>query len=151
MRSRTKPYKKNITEELAEAISSLNIAEISRLLSEDGKFPMQNENYEVTFSDKERFIEWLSSCYQKSLPVWRFRKRLKFNIVKSMHCPAGNPVLIFENGRFPLFSGNQARNEKSGFVVISDNNQITEIELCFLIVKTECPVIYEKKCLKPDL
>jgi hypothetical protein len=151
MRSRTIFCKKTIIDELAEAISSLNIHEISRLMSENGKFVVQNENHEVMISDKEKFIKWLSVCYHDYMPAWRLRKRLKFNIVKSMHYPTGNPVIIFEDGRFPAFTFNQTQIEKSGFVIISENNRIMGIEFCLLKVKTESPFIYEKISLKPAL
>jgi hypothetical protein len=149
MRSRIKSYKKPIIKELAEAISSYNIAEVSILLSENGKFAIQNENNMVILSDKEKFLEWMSSCYRSFLSAGRFRKRLNFNIVQCLHSITGNPIIMFEDGRFPVFSGNQAPDEKSGFVIISDDNKITGIEFCFLIMKTENPFIYEKRCLRP--
>jgi hypothetical protein len=68
-----------------------------------------------------------------------------------MHCATGNPIIVFEEGRFPVLSGNQAKDEQSGFVIKSDENKITGIELCFLVMKTESPFIYEKRCLRPHL
>jgi hypothetical protein len=151
MRSRIKTYKKTIIAELAEAISSCNIDGIASLLSDDGNFAIQNEHFEIIISGKDEFIHWLSGCYSKFLFKSRFKKRLSFTIVQCLHCLTGNPIIVFEEGRFPVFSGNQAKNEQSGLVIRSDENKITGIEFCFLIMKTENPFIYEKRCLKPGL
>jgi hypothetical protein len=47
MRSKLQLHKKTIIAELADAISSFNIAAVSNLLSDEGKFAVQNENYEI--------------------------------------------------------------------------------------------------------
>ncbi len=96
---------------------------------------------------------WTGStgCYSKFSFPGLFRKRLRFTIVQCMHCLNGNPIIIFEAGRFPVFSGSQAKNEQSGLVITSVENKITGIELCFLVMKTENPFIYEKRCLRPGL
>lgn len=151
MRSGIKTYKKTITAELAEAISSFDIAEVARLLSDNGEFAIQNENYEIVISDKQEFISWLSGCYGRFSFKGLFRKRLSFTIVQCMHCVTGNQIIVFEAGRFPVFSGSQSKNEQSGLVIKSVENKITGIELCFLVMKTENPFIYEKKCLRPVL
>jgi hypothetical protein len=144
-------YKKTLIADLADAISSFNIAAVRSLLSEDGKFAVQNENYEITISGKEEFIRWLNGCYRKTGSAVKFKKRLGFTIIQSMHRMTGNPIIVFEEGRFPLFSADQGENEQSGLVIISDETTITGIELCFLILKTESPFIYEKKYLRPEI
>ena len=149
MGSKLPSYKKNIIAELADAISSFNIASVEFLLSEDGKFAVQDENYEIIISGKDDFLHWLSRCYRKSGSGSKLRKNLSYTIIQSMHRRTGNPILVFEEGRFPVFAVNQAKNEQSGLVVISNEILITGIELCFLVMKTESPFIYEKKCLRP--
>jgi hypothetical protein len=150
MRSRIKTCEVSITAELADAISSFNIDDIANLLSDEGKFAVQNENYKIVISDKNGFISWLSDCYSKYSFNAKLRKKLSFNIVQCMHCVSGNPIIVFEEGRFPVFSGTQTKNEKSGLVIKYDENTITGIELCFLVMKTENPFIYERRCLRPD-
>lgn len=149
MRSKIPSYRKTIIAELADAISSFNLAAVENLLSEDGKFAVQNENYEIIISGKDEFLCWLTGCYDKSGSVARLSKRLTFTIIQSMHRLTGNPIIVFEEGRFPVFSMNQTENEQSGLVVISDETTITGIELCLLVMKTESPFIYEKRCLLP--
>jgi hypothetical protein len=151
MGSGIKSYGKTIASELAEAISSFDTAQVANLLSDNGEFAVQNERYEIEISGKHEFITWLSSCYRKISFAGLLRKRLSFEIVQCMHCVTGNPIIIFESGRFPVFSGSQTKNEQSGLVIKSFGNKITGIELCFLVMKTENPFIYEKKCLRPVL
>ena len=74
MRLRMKTSEKSITAELAEAISSFDISEVATLLSDDGKFAVQNENNEIVISGKDEFINWLSVCYSKFSFAGRFRK-----------------------------------------------------------------------------
>jgi hypothetical protein len=151
MRPETKTYKKSNIAELAEAISSFNIDGVASLLSDDGEFAIQNKNYEIVISGKNEFINWLSGCYSKFIFAGRFRKRIRFTIVQCLHSVTGYPIIMFEEGRFPILSVNQAKNEQSGLVIKSDENKITGIELCILVMKTENPFIYEKRCLKPGL
>jgi hypothetical protein len=149
MRSRKKTYKKPILTELAEAISSFNITEVANLLSDNGKFAVPKGNNQVILSDKKTFVDWLSGCYSRFLSSGKPRRRFNFTIVQCLHCLTGNPIIIFDDGSFPVFTDNQGQDERSGFVIISDDNMITGIELCFLVMKTENPFIYEKKCLSP--
>ncbi len=149
MRSKVNTDTKTIIAELAEAISSYNIAGIEELLSADGDYTIQNEKNEIIKSGKDRFIEWLGECYHESVPSGRFRRRLRFTIVQCLHCVTGNPIIIFDNGNFPVFSGIRGKDEKSGLVIRYAGNKITGIEFCFLAMKTENPFIYEKRCLRP--
>jgi hypothetical protein len=149
MRTGGKTYKKSITAELAEAISSFNIGEVKSLLSDVGAFATQTENFGIVISGKEEFISWLNRCYRKFPFSGRFRKRLSFNIVQSLHHSTGSQIIVFDEGRFPVFSVNQTKNEQSGLVIKCDNNKITGIEFCYLIMKTENPFIYEKRYLNP--
>lgn len=151
MRSRPGRENKPIIEELAEAISSFDISGLSFLLSDNGEFAIQNENYEVIISGKDKFLTWLKGSYERFLPLIKSRRGLSFTIVHCMHCMNGNPVILFEDGRFPVLSGSQTAEEKSGMVVKSDKRMITGIEFCFLVTKTENPFIYEKRYLKPCL
>jgi hypothetical protein len=147
---RTETYKRSIIAELAEAISSFNIGGVAILLSDDGNYSVPDENFKIVISGKDEFLSWLSGCYGKLLFAGMFRRRLSFNIVQSLHCVTGNPIIVFEKGRFPVFSSTRQKNEQSGLVIKSDENMITGIELCLLVMKLEKPFIYEKRCLKPD-
>ena len=150
MSSEIKTYERTIITELAEAISSFNTARVAALLSDEGKYAVQNSDFRIVITDKSEFIRWLKGCFSKILFAGKFRRRLSFTIVQGLHCVTANPIIIFERGRFPVFSGNQAKNEQSGLVIKSEENKITGIELCFLVMKMKSPFIYEKRCLNPD-
>jgi hypothetical protein len=149
MRWRIKSYKKTITEELADAISSFNLTQVDLLLSDSGKFAVQNEKYEIFFSGKQAFIDWMRSCYSKSYSTGRSRRKITYNVVKSMHSYTGSQIILFDEGRFPLLTASQAKEEKSGLIIKFEENKITGIEFCFLVMKTESPFIYERRYLGP--
>lgn len=144
-------YEKSLAVELAEAISSFNIGRVSGLLSEDGRFYVQDENKMLILSDKKGFIEWLNGCYRTFLSSVKFRQKLTYNIVQSLNSLAANPVIIFEDGTFPVLTAGRDQHEKIGFIVISEKGNIKGMEFCLLIMKSEFPFIYEKRALKPDI
>ena len=150
MRSSVNTYGKNIIGDLAEAISSFNISGVALLLSDEGQYSVQDKNFEISISDKNAFLDWLSGCYGKFLFGGRFRRRLRFNIVKCMNSIHGHHIIVFDNGRFPVFASKQAKNEQSGLLVKYEGNKITAIEFCYLVMKTESPFIYEKRHLTPS-
>jgi hypothetical protein len=143
--------KKTIIADLAEAISSFNIDGVAILLSDDGNYAVQDNNHKIVISGKVEFLNWLRGCYGSLLFGGRFRRRLSFKIVQSLHCVTGNPIIVFEKGRFPVFYGNREKNAQNGLVIKYDENNVTGIELCLLVMKIDKPCIYEKRCLKPDL
>ena len=144
-------YKKSIITELADAISSFNIEGVALLLSDDGHYAIQDKDLKIVISGKDEFLNWLRGCYGKLMFGGRFRRRLSFNIIQCLHCVTGNPIIVFEKGRFPVFSGNREKNAQNGLVIKSDENKVTGIELCLLVMKIEMPFIYEKRCMNPDL
>jgi hypothetical protein len=142
---------KSVISDLAEAISSLDIEKVAGLLPDDGNFVVQDENYKVFRSDKEKFLDWLHGSYSRFVSDEKVRRKLRFIIVRNMHSPKGLPILLFEDGRFPVLSFDQRREEKSGMLVKYDENGITGIDFCFLVMKTENPFIYEKRFLTPEV
>jgi len=148
---RVNKVNKSVTIELAEAISTFNLTGVSSLLSDAGRYAVLSHDDEVCMSDKTQFLNWLERSYSgfKSAAWWR--RKMTFTVVQSMHSINGSSIILFNEGKFPEFSGKQAMEEKSGLIVEAGKDKITGIELCFLIMKTENPFIYEKRCLKPDL
>ena len=144
-------YKKSVIEDFAEAISSFNIEGVAILLADDGSFAVQDENHKIVIAGKDEFLDWLRGCYSKLFFGGRLRRRLSFNIVQCLHHVAGNPVIVFDKGRFPAFSHKKEKNSQSGLVIKADEKIVTGVELCLLVKKIEKPYIYEKRCLKPDL
>jgi hypothetical protein len=149
MRSGISKYDKSVTSDLAEAISSLDMSKVAGLLSDDGNFVVQDSDYNILRSDKEKFLGWLNSCYNRFLSSQKKHRKLSFTIVRNMHSSNGNSIILFEDGKFPVLSLNQLQEEKSGLLIKSEDNMITGIDFCFLVMKTENPFIYEKRHLKP--
>jgi hypothetical protein len=148
MASILKTCEKTIIIELAEAISKYNLDEVSELLSDNGDFEIQNDKDDVVLTNKVHFLDWLRVCTNEFLVCSKVHQKLEYTVIQCLHSVTGNPIIIFDNGKFPLFPNNMEHNEKSGLVIKFDNKKITGIELCFLVMKTENPFIYEKKNLR---
>ena len=145
MASIIKTCEKTIITELAEAISTFNLDEVSKLLPDNGDFETQNDTDDIVLTNKVNFLDWLRGCINEFLIDNKSHHRLEYTVIQCLHCVTGNPIIIFNNSKFPFFSSNKEQNEKSGLVIKFDDNKITGIELCFLVMKTENPFIYEKK------
>jgi len=137
-----------ITLELANAIASFNIVRVIELLSETGNYCIQDENEEIVISDKASFINWLTNCFDEFLYVNEDSDELNYTIDQCLHCKIGNPVIIFENGRFPVFTREPWEREKCGLMLEFDDNLVSGITFCFVFLKTDNPYHFEKKCTR---
>lgn len=144
-------HRENIISALAEAISSCDISRIAQVLDGCGEFVIQDENSEIVKSGRDRFIAWIEESYNKYYSGRKRGRNLEFTIVKCIQCLSGNPVIIFEDGKFPVFRRIQKAKEKSGLVVKMNDSGITGIEFCIMALKTENPFIYERRCIRPGL
>jgi len=143
-----KTDKITISTELADAISAFNIAKVSNLLADDGEYAIQNEKKEIVLRNKNNFLDWMGQCFHEFQLINTTCQQMNYTIIQCLHSVTGNPVIIFNNGTFPDFSGNKGQGEKSGLVIKSENDKIVRIELCVLVMKTESPFIYEKRNLR---
>jgi len=135
-----------IAKELAEAIASFNIDKVADLLKEDGEYSIQDVKEETVFANKSDFLKWLMNSFNKFSFVDEERSQLKYDIDKCSYCRIGNPVLIFENGRFPIISRNPWESEKCGLMLEFDGNLVSDISFCYIFLTTENPFNYEKQC-----
>ena len=127
MDSIVKTDQKIIALKLAEAIASFNIDKVADLLKEDGEYSIQDEKEEIVFANKTNFLKWLSSCFDEFLLVNEDRSELNHIIDKCSYCRIGNPVLIFENGRFPVMSRNPWESSKCGLMLEFRDNLVSDI------------------------
>ena len=142
---------RTITLELANAIASFNIEKVAELLSDKGKYCIQDDNEEIIIRDKASFINWLTNCIDEFLFVNEDSKQLNYIIDQCLHCKIGNSVIIFENGRFPVFTREPWEREKCGLMLEFDGNLVSGITFCFVFLKTDNPYHFEKKCSRhPD-
>lgn len=135
-----------IATDLAERIASFNITDVAALLSEKGKYCTQNDNDEIVHADKTLFLNWLSNCIDEFLFANEDRHQLNYMIDQCIHCRIGNPVIILENGRFPVFTRDLGQREKCGLMLEFEGELVSGITFCFLFLKTDNPYLFEKSC-----
>lgn len=143
-----KTDQETIALELANAIASFDIAKVADLLEENGEYSIQDEKDEIVPSNKTNFLIWLGGCFDEFLFVNEDRASLNYIIDKCLYCRIGNPVIIFENGRFPVFSRDLWEKEKCGLMLEFKDNLISDISFCFMFVKSDNPYLFEKKCTR---
>ena len=141
-----KTDQKTIATELAEAIATLSIFKVADLLADNGEYNIQNENDDIVHTNKTEFLNWLGGCMDEFLFVNEDRTQLSYIIDQCIHCRIGNPVIIFENGRFPVFTGKPWQKEKCGLMLEFDGNLISGITFCFVFLKTDNPYHFERSC-----
>ena len=141
---------KRIAIELANAIASLDINKVADLLKEDGAYSIQDEKDEVVFANKSNFLKWLMEFFDEFLIVNEDRTQLNYVIDKCSYCRIGNPVLIFENGRFPIFTRKLWEREKCGLMLEFKDNLVSDISFCFLFLSTDNPYLFEKRYSRSD-
>jgi hypothetical protein len=146
METITKTNQKTIAIELAEIIATFNIAKVADLLSENGDYCIQDEKDEIIKSNKDNFLKWLGDCIDEFLFVNEDRKQMNYIIDQCLHCRIGNPVIILENGRFPVFTRDPWQREKCGLMLEFDDNLVSGITFCFVFLHTDNPYLFEKKC-----
>jgi hypothetical protein len=146
METLIKKDQKSITIELADAIASFNIDEVAKLLADNGKYCVQNEKEEIVVSNKASFINWLSSSFDEFVFVNDGKTKLNYVLDQCLHCKIGNPVIILENGKFPVFTRDLADREKCGLMLEFEDNLISGITFCFVFLHTDNPYLFEKKC-----
>jgi len=71
---------------------------------------------------------------------------LNYVIDRCSYCKIGNPVIIFENGKFPVFTRNSWEKEKCGLMLEFEDNLISGISFCYLFLTTDNQFHFEKKC-----
>jgi len=141
-----KSDQKTITIQLAQAIASFNVAKAADLLSEKGEYWIQNGKEESVIGNKSEFLKWLADCIDEFLFVNEDLDQLEYTIDQCLHCRIGNPVIIFENGRFPVFTRSLGDREKIGLMLEFKDNLISDISFCGLFLRTDNPFLFEKKC-----
>jgi len=139
---------KTIVNDLANAIASFNPVKVAELLSDKGEFNITNEKGERIGTGKTNFIEWLTSRFEEFIADNPDREELKFDFDQCLYCKIGNPVIIFENGKFPTATKEIYEKEKCGLMLEFDDNLISGITFCYLFLKTDNPFRFERKCAR---
>jgi hypothetical protein len=146
MTTKTHTDQEIITNAFAEAITTFDKTKVADLLSENGEYQIQNEKEERIEANKPDFLKWLSDCIDEFLFVNGDRTRLEYSIDQCLYCRIGNPVILFENGRSPVFSRGMGDREKFGLMLEFKDNLVSDISFCYLFMKTDNPYLFEKRC-----
>lgn len=146
METITKTDQKAILIELADAIASFNIDKVAELLSENGEYNILNDKDEIVYSNKADFITWLGNCFDEYVFVNDGKTKLNYKLDQCCYCRIGNPVIILENGKFPVFLRKPWEKEKCGLMLEFDDNLISGITFCFIFVHTDNPFQFELTC-----
>lgn len=139
---------KTIAIALAEAIAQFDITKVADLLKDGGEYSIQDEKNVIVHTTKDRFLIWLERCFDEYLSVNEETTRLNYYIDQCLYCRIGNPVIIFENGRFPVFTRELWEKEKCGLMLEFRDNLVSDISFCFMFATTDNPYLIEKKCLR---
>lgn len=135
METKTQIDQMTIAKQLAEAIATFNITRLSELLSEDGEFNIKNENNETLIGNNADFINWLQIKIDEYLFVNYDTERLYYTIDQCLHCKPGNPVIILENGTFPVRTKDPWQREKCGLMIEFKDSLICGLTFCYLFLK----------------
>jgi hypothetical protein len=135
MDTKIKTDQETVTLALAEAIVSFDIIKVADLLKDDGEFCVQDEKNEIVPTNKVNFLNCLERCFDAYLSVNEETTRLNYSIDRCLYCKIGNPVLIFENGRFPVFTRELWEKEKCGLMLEFRDNLFSDISFCFMFAK----------------
>jgi len=140
-----KTDQETITHALANAIATFNLTKVAELLSEKGEYCIQNGKEETVISNKRDFIKWLGKRLDEFKSVNEDRNQLDYSIDKCSYCRIGNPVIIFENGKFPVYTSKDWEREKCGLMLEFAGNIISDISFCFLfpLIETKQKFSYD--------
>jgi hypothetical protein len=137
---------KTISIVLAEAIAQFDITKVADLLKDDGEYSIQDEKNEIVPTNKGSFLNWLGSCLDEFSFVNEDITRLDYFIDQCLYCRIGNPVIIFENGRFPVFTRELWEKEKCGLMLEFRDDLVSDISFCFMFANTDNPYLFEREC-----
>lgn len=137
---------KKLVQELAEAIATGNIHLIHDLLDEDGGYIITDSKFELQETDKYGFLNWIKPLMEdRGLD---FENKLTYNFDQCMHCQIGNPVILFDEGRFPVATKESWEKEKLGLMIEFEGEKISGISICGSFLHRDNPYNFEESCRK---
>lgn len=133
-------------QELAKAISAGNINLIHDLLDDNGEYIIADSKLELQKTDKYGFLNWLRPLMnERNLSS---ENKLTYYFDQCLHCRIGNPVIIFDNGKFPVATKESWEKEKLGLMIEFEGDKISGISLCGVFLHTDNPFHFETRCQK---
>jgi len=123
--------KEKIEAVFAEAIVTGDRVTLEDLLVDGDEYNIENDLQETVDTDKPGFINWIMN---KRIA----QENVEYYFDACINCLFGAPVVIFNNGFFPISASKKAsRKERGGLMLDIENGNITAIRFCFTFLKTE--------------
>ena len=120
----------------SEAVKENDLQTISLLLSADGIFEIEDHELKAVESDKKTFINWLSLKLNATTI-----ETIAFD--QCMFCVIGNPVVLFNGGKFPITPKDLSERTKTGFMLDIKEDKIVHIKFCSFLLHGENKYGYE--------
>lgn len=120
----------------SEAVKENDLQAISSLLSADGIFEIEDTELKAVESDKKTFINWLSLKLNTATI-----ETIAFD--QCMFCVIGNPVILFNGGKFPITPKDLSERTKTGFMLDIKEDKIIHIKFCSFLLHGENKYGYE--------
>jgi hypothetical protein len=126
-----------IVKQFASAVQVKDIRLVASLLADDGEFNTQDEDLNtIDNSTKTAFIQWLTTA----LSVTEISK-IEYD--QCLYCKIGNPVVLFNNGKFPPIKREMSSKCKTGLMLDIKDGLIREIAFCYTFLERENCYQYE--------
>jgi len=122
----------DIVNEFALATQNKDIKVLKNLLYQGGEFEIENESdFSVRLIvTKQKFLKWYKTKLE-NIDI------TEINYDQCLHCSIGNPVVLFNQGKFPREEKDSSARSKTGLMLNIKDTKITEIRFCFVFLKTE--------------
>jgi hypothetical protein len=135
---------KELTRRLADSISNGDINQVHKLLDDEGEFTICDPNYELMTTDKYGFLNWIKPfLMERNL---NSENKMDYTIDRCLFCKIGNPVILFEDGKFPIKTKEPWQREKLGFMLEFEGEKISRISICGVFLYADNPLNSEIHC-----
>ena len=123
------------------ASQNADINSIAGLLSDEGLFEIEDDNFDLVDTSKNEYLQWYKNKLQKTTINEVF-------IDQCIGCSFGKQVVIFNNGTFPRVPQKFEDKTKGGILIESSEGKISKIMFCFSFLKTENNFVHD--CVGKD-
>ena len=133
-----------LARKLADSISTGDINQVHELLDDEGEYTISDYNLELTITDKYGFLNWIKPfLMERNLSSVN---KIDYTIDQCLFCKIGNPVIIFEDGKFPIQTKEPWQREKLGFMLEFEGEKISGISICGVFLHADNPLNIEIHC-----
>ena len=134
---------KDIVQQFAAAVQNKDFEQIASLLAEDGKFNTQDaELNTLEATGKDEFMNWF-------IPALSGTSISSIEYDTCILCKMGNPVVLFNDGKFPARKLETASKSMTGLMLDIADGLICGISFCYYFATRENKYQYE--CLSEEV